>query len=56
MCGTKVPYYSNNSAAGAIKRMKERGFDVPGFKLRAYRCPYCKAWHVGHTKLRNAND
>jgi len=49
MCGRKRAYASRKAAKQATKRVPRHTRP----NLHAYRCPYCGAWHVGHSQLRH---
>jgi len=46
-CIDKIRHRSEKSAWAAIKRMRRDGHDED-HRLRAYRCVYCRGWHLGH--------
>jgi len=48
MCGNKIPYLTERRANESLEQMKSRGKDVS--RVRAYECPYCGYWHVGHSQ------
>lgn len=50
MCDTKIKYKVKREAVDAIEYMKARGRNVSG--LQAYRCPFCRQWHVGHKPVK----
>ena len=44
-CGRKVRYPDSEKAeTAALHLMKVRGTHIS-----AYKCPYCRYWHIGHT-------
>lgn len=45
MCAGKVPHESREAARGQLRSLFRRNGAV---RMRAYRCPFCKSWHVGH--------
>lgn len=46
-CAGKHRHPSEGAAAAQIRSMAARLGDDPA-ALRAYPCPWCKGWHVGH--------
>lgn len=46
MCGGKTPYTTEENAERVAKRRERAG----SRKLRVYRCPICKRWHMTHTE------
>ena len=42
-CWRKVTHDSHGSAAREAKRLRNG--------VHAYQCPYCHAWHVGHSSF-----
>lgn len=47
MCGTKVQYNSYELAVYACRRLRRLG-TTKDIELHAYKCPYCKQYHLGH--------
>ena len=45
----KVAYASEDEARAAARLLRR-----PGYDLRAYRCAYCPAWHIGRWSWRRA--
>jgi hypothetical protein len=43
VCGDKDAYSSAAAAEGSIKHAQRNGHWV-----RAYTCPHCHQWHIGH--------
>ena len=43
-CGDKIRYPDKQSANGAATAITHR----EGQKYRAYSCPYCHSYHIGH--------
>lgn len=50
-CQGKNTYFSKAEAKSAIKRLLTHGVDAQRHRgrLRAYRCPHCHRFHIGHT-------
>lgn len=49
-CGTKRCYRSEAAAQQHLAQMQAEGlFQRP---TRAYECPWCGAWHLGHLRVR----
>lgn len=44
-CGTKAPLADRPTAIARAKALEKH----TGGRYRAYRCPHCTRWHVGHT-------
>jgi len=54
-CGSKSRYATEQEAAHAIWRMKQRlGFSL-GFVV-AYKCKWCKQFHIGHESKIHAQS
>ena len=51
-CGDKIRHASINAAWAAAVRLAAEAGDR---YLRAYRCEFCRAWHVGHSSKRYRN-
>jgi hypothetical protein len=52
-CFGKVPYLSEGAALAAVRASRRREDTCEeGEALRAYRCPRCLKFHVGHNKNR----
>jgi hypothetical protein len=49
-CMGKIPYKEKSEASEAKRRMLKKGRG----KMEAYKCPYCKAWHIGHSMKQTA--
>lgn len=45
-CERKRGYRVQQDAAAVLVRMTAQGLDVDG--VTAYRCPFCRRWHLGH--------
>jgi hypothetical protein len=45
-CGRKIKYHTRHEAATAAYKSEQKFKD--GW-MDAYKCPFCKCWHVGHT-------
>ena len=47
-CAGKDPFETKDRALKVIDKMRRsRTKKRAGAPITAYRCPYCKAWHVG---------
>lgn len=47
VCGDKFRYYDRDSARRGIKRVCQQ-LGQARSQWRAYRCPYCQLFHIGH--------
>lgn len=47
-CGKKKPYDVERVARDAAATLTRLGMNRGG-ELRAYRCPFCGRFHIGHT-------
>lgn len=47
-CGTKHKHASMGKAMAHIRSVRRRFGDDAAAGMVAYRCRFCKAWHVGH--------
>jgi hypothetical protein len=47
----KIPYENRRLAAKLMKSFSggQRDIDRGQGVLNVYRCPYCGAWHIGHS-------
>lgn len=50
-CGNKKQHDTRASAEDQIRRLQNRFGSVQG-EYRAYDCPHCDYWHVGHRGRR----
>lgn len=50
-CEGKIRYASTESAVNGI-RLLHRKYGHRG-QLKAYRCPFCRYWHIGHAPGQN---
>lgn len=50
MCDGKIRHDSKKGATGQIEQMRARKMGVDGMK--AYQCPFCNGWHIGHSVNR----
>lgn len=44
-CAGKVRHGSQEEATAHAIHLRRKDGD----RVRAYRCPFCRSWHVGHT-------
>ena len=50
-CGRKVFYLTEQDAeAGALLTMSRPSYRDGGNPVRAYKCPFCPGYHVGHER------
>lgn len=54
VCGGKVRHTSSNAAYAAINALR-RNCRVNG-RMNAYRCRFCKGWHIGHANGQGGDD
>ncbi len=48
-CINKRTYMDRETAKKAAKRMRRRNGDASK-TARLYRCPWCRLWHIGHSR------
>lgn len=48
-CTSKKRHDSPEAAWSAAKSLKRSGKDYKFGVLGAYRCGFCKGWHIGHS-------
>lgn len=54
VCDGKVRHHNREGAMIALKRARKRDRDHPDKmkpgEWRAYKCPICHGWHIGHAR------
>ncbi len=50
VCGTKVKYPTVESAKRVVFFLAKK--DSSNNYLNVYKCPFCKAYHIGHSGIR----
>jgi len=51
-CIRKMPHHSR-ARAKALLQVQKRTLREAGQNLQVYRCPYCRAWHIGNRSRRS---
>lgn len=47
-CHETKDFLTKDQAHARARRMKQKGY-----LIHAYKCPYCKGWHVGKNKIES---
>ncbi len=54
-CWRKEKHDSQGAAEAHLRSLEKRDMVTNAETVNTYQCPYCGAWHVGHSSLKKEN-